>query len=203
MVGPVFSDWVVATAGVAVLAGAIGLGWWMGQERQAAPPAPAAVSQPAPAPGVSDAKPALPAAAQVGQADPFAALTCQPRQYNDALALAVTFTQPVDAKAELDAFLQVTDTGAASGQADEDSESAAQPGDQPASVRPGDPAPKGKIVKGNWVVGDNPRVVYFPYVQPQRSYAVTLRAGLPGPIASQTLVDRVRSSIDLKPSSTS
>ncbi|WP_111825525.1 MG2 domain-containing protein [Achromobacter sp. HZ01] len=159
----------------------------MGQERQAAPPAPAAVSQPAPAPGVSDAKPALPAAAQVGQADPFAALTCQPRQYNDALALAVTFTQPVDAKAELDAFLQVTDTGAASGQADEDSESAAQPGDQPASVRPGDPAPKGKIVKGNWVVGDNPRVLYFPYVQPQRSYAVTLRAGLPGAGASGKL----------------
>jgi flagellar basal body-associated protein FliL len=29
----------LATAGVVVLAGAIGLGWWMGKERQAAPPA--------------------------------------------------------------------------------------------------------------------------------------------------------------------
>jgi hypothetical protein len=159
------------------LAGAIGVGWWMGKERQPANPAPAVVSQPAAPAGGGDAKPALPASAVVGAADPFAALSCQPRQYNDTLALAVTFTQPVDAKSDLDSFLQVTDTGSAS---DKDSESAASNGDQPASVRPGDSAPKGKILKGNWVVGDNPRMVYFPYVQPQRSYAISVRAGLPG-----------------------
>ena len=123
----------------------------------------------------------------VGAADPFAALTCQPRQYNDALALAVTFTQPVDAKADLDSFLQVTDTAPRPARPTRDSESAANAGDQPASVRPGDSAPKGKILKGNWVVGDNPRMVYFPYVQPQRSYAVTMRAGLPGAGASGKL----------------
>ncbi|MDH3063902.1 alpha-2-macroglobulin [Achromobacter insolitus] len=158
----------------------------MGKERQPANPAPAVVSQPAPAAGGGDAKPALPASAVVGAADPFAALSCQPRQYNDTLALAVTFTQPVDAKANLDGFLQVTDTGTAT---DRDTESAANNGDQPASVRPGDSAPKGKILKGNWVVGDNPRMVYFPYVQPQRSYAISVRAGLPGAGAGVKLAD--------------
>ncbi|WKK20512.1 alpha-2-macroglobulin [Achromobacter insolitus] len=158
----------------------------MGKERQPAIPAPAVVSQPAPAAGGGDAKPALPASAVVGAADPFAALSCQPRQYNDTLALAVTFTQPVDAKANLDGFLQVTDTGTAT---DRDTESAATNGDQPASVRPGDSAPKGKILKGNWVVGDNPRMVYFPYVQPQRSYAISVRAGLPGAGAGVKLAD--------------
>ncbi|WMD23633.1 MG2 domain-containing protein [Achromobacter seleniivolatilans] len=157
----------------------------MGKDRQPAPsvPAPVAASQPAATAsgqGPADGKPALPASATVGAADPFAALNCQPRQFNDALALAVTFTQPVDAKSGLDSFLQVTDVGSTSGKADSDSESSAAPGNVPASVQPGDSAPKGKIVKGNWVVGDNPRMVYFPYVQPQRKYAITVRAGLPG-----------------------
>ncbi|WP_082884723.1 alpha-2-macroglobulin family protein [Achromobacter insolitus] len=185
MSGKISKAWL-ATAGVVVLAGAIGVGWWMGKERQPANPAPAVVSQPAPAAGGGDAKPALPASAVVGAAGPFAALSCQPRQYNDTLALAVTFTQPVDAKANLDGFLQVTDTGTAT---DRDTESAATNGDQPASVRPGDSAPKGKILKGNWVVGDNPRMVYFPYVQPQRSYAISVRAGLPGAGAGVKLAD--------------
>ncbi|MCP1402568.1 uncharacterized protein YfaS (alpha-2-macroglobulin family) [Achromobacter insolitus] len=186
MSGKISKAWL-ATAGVVVLAGAIGVGWWMGKERQPANPAPAVVSQPAPAAGGGgDAKPALPASAVVGAADPFAALSCQPRQYNDTLALAVTFTQPVDAKANLDGFLQVTDTGTAT---DRDTESASTNGDQPASVRPGDSAPKGKILKGNWVVGDNPRMVYFPYVQPQRSYAISVRAGLPGAGAGVKLAD--------------
>lgn len=184
MSGKISKTWL-AVAGVAVLAGAIGAGWWMGKDRQPAPsvPAPVATSQPAATAsgqGPADAKPALPASATVGAADPFAALNCQPRQFNDALALAVTFTQPVDAKAGLDKFLQVTDVGSTSGKADSDSESAAMPGSQPASVQPGDSAPKGKIVQGNWVVGDNPRMVYFPYVQPQRKYAITVRSGLPG-----------------------
>ncbi|MEN5397059.1 alpha-2-macroglobulin [Achromobacter xylosoxidans] len=122
---------------------------------------------------------ALPATATVGTADAFAVLNCQPRQYNDSLALAVTFTQPVEAKADLSKFLQVTDTGAASGKPDQDTERSAN-GQQPSSVQPGDAAPKGKIVQGNWVVGSNPRMVYFPYVQPQRSYSVSVRAGLPG-----------------------
>ncbi len=37
----------------------------------------------------------------------------------------------------------------------------------------------GKTVQGNWVVGDNPRVIYFPYILPQRRYTVRLAAELP------------------------
>ncbi|MBR8654712.1 alpha-2-macroglobulin family protein [Achromobacter sp. Marseille-Q0513] len=181
-----------------VVAGAVGVGWWVGQGRtpsDAGPPAastPAATSSPAgsspsPQPASGDTKPALAATATVGKADPFAALNCQSRQFRDSLALAVTFTQPVDAKAELEGFLQVTDTGSSSGKADQDNESAASAGDKPMSVKSGDAAPKGKIVKGSWVVGDNPRMIYFPYVQPQRSYSIALRAGLPG-IEKATLV---------------
>ncbi|MCV6901764.1 MAG: alpha-2-macroglobulin family protein, partial [Achromobacter xylosoxidans] len=151
----------------------------MGKGGQPAAPAVPATATPA-ASAPAAAKPeALPATATVGTADAFAVLNCQPRQYNDSLSLAVTFTQPVEAKADLSKFLQVTDTGAASGKPDQDNERSAN-GQQPASVQPGDAAPKGKIVQGNWVVGSNPRMVYFPYVQPQRSYSVSVRAGLPG-----------------------
>ncbi|CUR69658.1 hypothetical protein BN2877_50980 [Achromobacter xylosoxidans] len=175
----------LAVAGAIVVAGAIGVGWWMGKGGQPSAPAtpqtatPAATTATPAATGGAAQPEALPATATVGTADAFAVLNCQPRQYNDSLALAVTFTQPVEAKADLSKFLQVTDTGAASGKPDQDTERSAN-GQQPSSVQPGDAAPKGKIVQGNWVVGSNPRMVYFPYVQPQRSYSVSVRAGLPG-----------------------
>ena len=70
------------------------------------------------------------------------------------------------------------------GQADQDNESAASAGDKPMSVQERRRRAKGKIVKGSWVVGDNPRMIY---VQPQRSYSIALRAGLPG-IERTTLV---------------
>lgn len=182
MSGKLNKTWL-AVAGAVVVAGAVGIGWWVGQGRQATPakaPAATTVTSPQATLPADPAKPALPATAVVGAADPFAPLTCQPRQYSDSLALSITFTQPVDSKTNLDAFLQVTDTGASSGKADQDSESPASAGDQPASVQPGDHAPSGKIIKGSWVVGENPRVIYFPYIQPQRAYSITLRAGLPG-----------------------
>lgn len=157
----------LAVAGAIVVAGAIGVGWWMGKGGQPSAPATPQTATPAattaaPAATGGAAKPeALPATATVGTADAFAVLNCQPRQYNDSLALAVTFTQSVEAKADLSKFLQVTDTGAASGKPDQDTERSAN-GQQPSSVQPGDAAPKGKIVQGNWVVGSNPRMVYFP-----------------------------------------
>ena len=79
-------------------------------------------------------------------------MNCQSRQFRDSLALAVTFTQPVDAKAELEGFLQVTDTGSSSGKADQDNESAASAGDKPMSVKSGDAAPKARSSRaaGSW-----------------------------------------------------
>ncbi|HYG46263.1 MAG TPA: MG2 domain-containing protein [Bordetella sp.] len=166
-----------------VVAIAIGLGWWAGRGGVPASIDPAASMAPAPrapsaAPRPQPSAAAQPAAATVGQADPFAVLDCQAREYNDTLALAVTFTQPVDRKADLDSFLGVIDTGAAKA-ADDD------PGTAPAVAAVA--APQGKPVQGAWVAGDNPRMVYFPYVQPQRSYTVRVRAAMPGAQAGATL----------------
>ena len=108
--------------------------------------------QPLAAAGIRRRLPALAATATVGKADPFAALNCQSRQFRDSLALAVTFTQPVDAKAELEGFLQVTDTGSSSGKADQDNESAASAGDKPMSVRAATPRPRARSSRaaGSW-----------------------------------------------------
>ena len=165
----------VGIAAVA-LAIAVGLGWWAGRGGVpgAAPPA-ARAPEPAAAPAARTAPP-LPAAT-VGQPDPFSAVDCQARQYNDSLALAVTFSQPVDRKAGLDSYLSVLDTGAAV--APSDGPPAPVAANAPVARQAGAAAPQGKPVQGGWVVGDNPRMAYFPYVQPQRNYAVQLRAALP------------------------
>lgn len=142
------------------------------------PPAPSAapVAQ-NPAPVAASPEPRPAATAQVGQADPFAALTCQPRQYNDTLALAVTFTQPLDRTADLSRFLQVRDLGVAA-KAEGDEETASKAGG-PVKVSPGDSSGRGNELKNSWVVGENPRVAYFPYVKPARRYSIKIAADLP------------------------
>ncbi|MBO9355517.1 alpha-2-macroglobulin family protein [Bordetella petrii] len=174
-----------------VVAMAVGLGWWAGHgglpgtARPAAEAPAAAAPVTAPSPRAPSA-PAQPAAT-VGQADPFAVLDCQAREYNDTLALAVTFTQPLDRKARLDSFLDVIDGGAAK-PADDASDTDADTAPAAASaVAAGESAPQGKPVQGAWVVGDNPRMAYFPYVQPRHRYAVRLRAALPGAQSGATL----------------
>ncbi|QWF38353.1 alpha-2-macroglobulin family protein [Bordetella hinzii] len=172
----------LGVGGAVILAAAVGLGWLAGRgpapqsvspqaARQAEQSVIAAAEQAA-SPGAPAAKPA--GQATVGKPDPFAALNCQPRQYNDSLALALTFTQPVDRKADLGRYLQVTELGEAPQGADDSAGS----GQSQAST--GQAAPKGRAVQGGWVVGDNPRVVYFPYVQPLKRYAISVREGLPG-----------------------
>jgi uncharacterized protein YfaS (alpha-2-macroglobulin family) len=161
---------------------AVAAGWYAGRNPDTpktagtapAAAAPPAVLQPAPKPSPQP----LPSSATVGTADPFQALVCQPRQYNDALSLAVTFNQPVDRNADLQQFLQVIDAGAAP-KRDSD-ENSGQAADASSPVQLGEPTAKGATLKGNWVVGDNPRVVYFPYIKAARRYAVRLNAKLPG-----------------------
>ena len=128
-------------------------------------------------------QPVASSSATIGQADPFAMLDCKPRQFNDAMALAITFTQPVDRKGDLTRYISVIDTGEAktdnASNAD-DAADTAQPSGNATEVPPGQAAPDGKVVEGSWSVGDNPRIVYFPYVQPQRSYAIRVRSDFPG-----------------------
>src|SRR5690606_26169521 len=112
-----------------------------------------------------------------------AMLDCKPRQFRDSLALAVTFTQPVGSTHELSRYFSVIDTGEAKPQ---DGDSSTTSG-QAAAVPAGQAAPAGKVVEGAWSVGDNPRIVYFPYVQPQREYAIRVRSDFPGAQANTTL----------------
>ena len=137
-----------------------------------------------------------PSSATVGPADRFALLNCSARQHNDSLSLAVTFTQPVDRKADISRYIQVFDAGpvksadgTSSATASASADAAVGSADGAAatgSTQPGDNS-TAQAVKGAWVVGDNPRVVYFPYAQPQHRYDVRLGDELPAQQSPDTL----------------
>jgi uncharacterized protein YfaS (alpha-2-macroglobulin family) len=103
--------------------------------------------------------------------DTFVALDCKARLFDESPALAVTFSQPVDRRQRFDNHLQVSDLGAFSAA---DADTAAVSGKPVATDEVG----AGNLAKGSWVVGDNPRVVYFPAIQPQRKYKIGISSGL-------------------------
>ena len=186
---------LAAAVAIAVVAG--GVGWFAGSSAGRSAPSvepgstPAAQSSPAGAkdngalpPGVS----ALPKAQQPApepvsaeQAKTFAALQCQPRQFNGTLALAVTFSQPVDRKSDLRQWVQVRDAGSVRRDGDEPpQEGSAPPVDVSAGAMDDKVRDSSKPFAGGWVVGEDARVVYFPYVQPDRRYLVQFDEGLVG-----------------------
>src|SRR5690606_10353138 len=134
-----------------LLAVALGLGWLAGR---AVVPATYGISGKPDSPAAkppSTASSAMPPAATVGRADPFGVLGCQAREYNDTLALAVTFTQPVDRRASLDSYFSVADAGPAKDEAGAAASAAA--GD-----RHNNNAGPGKTMRGGRAVGDDPRM---------------------------------------------
>jgi uncharacterized protein YfaS (alpha-2-macroglobulin family) len=171
---------------VAVLAAiGIGVGVWQGMPSTSST-SPGSVRSTPSAVVHSTASLATPAAqapqavanstAQIGQADPFTMLDCKPRQFNDSLALAVTFTQPVDRSRDLSRYISVIDTGNAVASDDGGPNTSGQ---QATDIPSGQAAPKGKTVEGAWVMSDNPRLVYFPYVQPQHAYTIRVQSDFP------------------------
>lgn len=181
--------WLIGAIVVAVVA----VGGWMAMQDHtpaptAATPAATSAATPTAAPAVAPAT-QLPASAAVGTPDPFGMLNCQARQYGDSLSLAISFTQPVDRKADLNRYLEVIDAGAAKDaqSTDSDTEKASSADDKPSSARAGEAATAGKQINGSWVVGDNPRVLYFPFILPQRRYTVRVRGDLPAAAAPSTL----------------
>ncbi|WP_415830269.1 alpha-2-macroglobulin family protein [Bordetella flabilis] len=167
-------------AGAAIVAAVVLLaGLWFGYRAFFPGDAPVIASTPAGRAPVAGAGTLPPSTGTVGTAEPFAALNCTARQYQGSLALSIMLTQPVDRKADLGRYLQVVDSGAAPAPAENEGGEAPSAPSRPAPVQRGDPATPGKQVQGNWVVGENPRTIYFPYVLPQRRYAVRVGAGLP------------------------
>ncbi|UXY16845.1 alpha-2-macroglobulin family protein [Chitiniphilus purpureus] len=124
---------------VLLVAAAIG-GWWWGQ-RSGAGPANAGLP------------PALPDSE-------FAVLGCKAGYWDDAPALAISFSRPLLRKQALDQLFQVTDLGVL-------------PEDKAASA----PVQKPKAVSGEWVLDDEARTAYFASTA-KRRYAISLKPGL-------------------------
>lgn len=185
----------LALAAAVVVAGAAGLGWLAGASSgsHGGATAPSSVAGNATSAPSSAAKSGgtiapVPAPSQVepppvsaADASKFTPLTCAPRQFNGTLALAVTFSQPVSRQADLQQWIHVRNGGRPESNSDDADTDVSDEGVTVDSGAVSEKLRKGsKPVAGSWVVGENPRVVYFPYVQPHQIYHVQFDAGMPG-----------------------
>lgn len=112
----------------------------------------------------------------------FALVEAADRSFDGAPALALTFTQPLDTGTHYDTSIQIFEMPPRPGDriarqdADEEGEDESghflqvQPEISTAAedIR----TEGGKAVSGAWVVGDNPRLLFFPHVKPQTRYVV-------------------------------
>jgi len=99
---------------------------------------------------------------------PFEVSSCLTRLHDDQPALAVMLSQSVEADQSLNQLIEVIDLGDIkdkSGVAKKTtaSTSASKPAD---------------IVKGGWIVSDNPHVLLFPFVKAGHQYKINLSAAL-------------------------
>lgn len=125
---------------------------------------------------------------QAGQeATSFQLLDAADRSLDGSPALALTFSLPLDARTSYDKYVRVfemsTPADGSAAQSEEDDEyagSLAKGKGYSVSTKPEDTDPKdGKPVAGAWVVGDNPRLLYFPHIKPQTRYVVQVLVALP------------------------
>ena len=116
------------------------------------------------------------------------------RELDGSPALALSFSLPLDTRGDYEKFVQVLEmpgttqvqSKAAAIHDDEaDDESDENPGlagrlSSGTSRAAADTAlDGGKPVSGAWVVGENPRLLFFPHIKPQTRYAIRIQAGLP------------------------
>jgi alpha-2-macroglobulin len=114
------------------------------------------------------------------------------RSLDGAPALAITFTEPLDAKQSYDKYVSViemparTEDSAPRPQGEDEEECCWNGGrndPNKATVVSREAADLdtkgGKRVKGAWAVGDNPRLLYFPHIKPQARYVVRVAPELP------------------------
>jgi uncharacterized protein YfaS (alpha-2-macroglobulin family) len=121
---------------------------------------------------------------------PFGLVEAADREFDGAPALALTFSRPLDAGTAYDKYVQVFEMPARPGeqrarpQADdeEDGGNAWVVGANKAkNVSTNDADTEttgGKAVSGAWVVGENPRLLFFPHIKPQTRYVIRVAAGL-------------------------
>ena len=107
---------------------------------------------------------------------PFVALDCKARLLDDRPALTVAFSQPLDRNQSLSEYIKVVDLGPLSGAAEPATET--RKTDNAPKTAAGERPTEGRIVQGNWTLGDNARIAYFPFIQPQRQFRIEVQAGL-------------------------
>ncbi len=108
------------------------------------------------------------------------------RSFDGSPALALTFSLPLDARQSYDKYVRVfemptpLDARSSSEDDEEYGHGNASKSQTVVSTKPEDTDPKeGKPVEGAWVVGDNPRLLYFPHIKPQTRYVIHVQVGLP------------------------
>ncbi len=142
-----------------------------------------------------------PVIGEVGAAERFAALDCQPRYFESSPALSLMFAAPLDHKQDFSKVLTVLDLGASPTRGNQgnagDEGDEGEGGDEsrttqtkrgpnpPVEIKPqtkteDKAADKTQSVNTAWVLGDNPRTLYLPHVTPGHRYRVTLKAELAG-----------------------
>lgn len=123
---------------------------------------------------------------------PFELVDGAHREFDGYPALALSFSQPLDAKGNLDKYIQVLEmpvdpkyqqvrTRAADDE-EEEGDSSGAPAKKGIGVSRADADTQldgGRPVSGAWTVGENPRLAYFPHIKPQTRYVVRIQAGLP------------------------
>ncbi len=122
-------------------------------------------------------------------AGPFQIADFGIRELDGSPALALSFTHPLDAghgyDAEIQVFAMPPRTDDPKPRSDEEDGEYDGDGPSAGAVPKVSSAPEdvaidgGTLVKGAWVVGDNPRLLYFPHIKPQTRYVVRVAAGLP------------------------
>ncbi|MEX3957198.1 MG2 domain-containing protein [Trinickia sp. EG282A] len=124
---------------------------------------------------------------------PFAVIDAANRELDGQPALALTFSQPLDASRDYDKVVRVFKMPAAKNlkarSPDNDGENGddnAGDADNPANASAASTASEvstsekltdlagGVAVSGAWVVGDNPRILYFPHIEPLTRYVVQI-----------------------------
>jgi uncharacterized protein YfaS (alpha-2-macroglobulin family) len=130
----------------------------------------------------------------------FAVVDAADRSFDGLPALAITFSLPLDTGKPVDKYVQVFSmpdvlkpqptTGSEYNNPEND-----EVGRTLVSTKANDTdISGGKLIAGAWVVGDNPRILYFPHINPQTRYVVQVKAGLPSKMG-KTLTSEVRYSI--------
>jgi uncharacterized protein YfaS (alpha-2-macroglobulin family) len=106
----------------------------------------------------------LPSSAEIGNDAAFALMDCKPRLLDGSPAIAVSFTQPLDARQDFGALVTALEGAAPTTTDDGKKTPPPETSFQPLAAR--------------WVLGDNPRVLYLPFATPDRSFRIALKPDL-------------------------